>query len=317
MRSGARVLTLLADPLNCLILQSLSQGAKRQVELRREADSPAQSTLRTHLGDLEAIEAIVKRRRNAFPGVLEYELQPPGRELRLVAATLERWLATAPDGPLALSSGGAKAAIKALAEGWSTSILRALAARPLSLTELDCVIGSLSYPSLERRLSSMRLAGQIEPLPANGRGTPYAVTKWLRQAVAPLVAATRWERRHVPSQTAPIGRLDTEGVLLLAVPLVRLPGATSGTCRMAVEISNGSARRLAGVMVDVKDGEVASCTSRLQGSPEAWASGSVSAWLSAVIEADVAAIELGGDGRLAHALLAGLHGSLFRAEVHA
>ncbi len=46
------------------------------------------------------------------------------------------------------------------------------------------VISSLSYPSLERRLAAMRLAGLIEARPGNGRGTPYAVTDWLRRGIA-------------------------------------------------------------------------------------------------------------------------------------
>ncbi len=40
-------------------------------------------------------------------------------------------------------------------------MLRALAAGSLSLTELDRLIGALSYPSLERRLVAMRLAGLV------------------------------------------------------------------------------------------------------------------------------------------------------------
>ena len=41
-------------------------------------------------------------------------------------------------------------------------MMRALAARPMSLTELDSGITELSYPALERRLSSMRIAGLVE-----------------------------------------------------------------------------------------------------------------------------------------------------------
>ena len=77
----------------------LSEGPKRQLELRREARSPAQSTLRAHLKSLEGIGAIARQRRNAFPGTVEYELEKPGEELLFVAATLKRWLAAAPQGP--------------------------------------------------------------------------------------------------------------------------------------------------------------------------------------------------------------------------
>lgn len=313
-RSGAQTLVLLATPLNVLILRALEQGPRQQAELRRAAGSPAQTTLRAHLNGLGEIGAIAKHRRNRFPGVIELELTEAGRDLLTVAASLERWLECAPAMPLSLGADAAKAAIKALAEGWSATILRALAAGPLSLTELDRVIASLNYPSLERRLAALRLTGQIEARPGNGRGTPYAVTDWLRQGVAPLAAAARWECRHRSQTSAPIARIDTEAAFLLAVPLLRLPADVSGSCRLAVEISNGKKHSLAGVMVGVEDGRIASCATRLQGSPDTWITGRSSAWLTALTEADVAGLELGGDRSLAHSLLDGLHGTLFGAQ---
>ncbi|HEY5815836.1 MAG TPA: winged helix-turn-helix transcriptional regulator [Solirubrobacterales bacterium] len=294
-----------------LILRALAEGPKQQVELRQQTGLPAQTTLRAQLKRLEEIGAIEKQRRNRFPGVLEYELGSPGRDLLFVADTLDRWLARAPDGPLPLGGSPAKAAIKSLAESWSTAMLRALATGPLSLTELDRVIVSLSYPSLERRLAAMRLAGHVEACPSNGRGTPYALTDWTRQGIGPLAAAARWERRHMPEHTAPIGRVDVEAAFLLSVPLLSPENAVSGSCRMAAEIPAGKERRLAGVVVSVKRGEIESCTSRLQGSPDAWALGSVTAWLEAVIEADTDRIEPGGDTRLARVLLDSLHRELF------
>ena len=310
-RSGAQALLLLAAPLNCLILRALSDRPRQQAELRRQTGSPAQTTLRAQVKRLTEIGVIERHRTNRFPGTLEYELTAPGRELLFVLGVLERWLEKAPDGPLVLGGNVAKAAIKALAEGWSTTMLRALAARPLSLTELDGVIASLSYPSLERRLGAMRLAGQVEAIPIPGRGTPYAVTDWLREGVAPLAAAARWERRYVPQASAPIGRLDAEALFLLAVPLPRLPAELSGRCRMAAEIHNGKKRRFAGVLVDVREGTIASCATDLQGDADARALGSPGAWLDAVIAHDTDRLELSGDCRLARTLLDGLHGALF------
>jgi DNA-binding HxlR family transcriptional regulator len=260
---------------------------------------------------LSEIGAIAKNRRNRFPGVLELELTEPGRDLLSVTDALERWLRFAPEGPLELGTDAAKAAVKALADGWSTTIVRALAAGPLSLTELDHIIGALSYPSLERRLGAMRLADQIEAQPGNGKGTPYAVTGWLRQGVAPLAAATRWERRHFSAQSPPLTQIDTEAAFLLAAPLLHLPDDLSGSCRMAMEIPNGREPHLAGVLMSVKEGRVVSCATRLRGNPDAWASGPTWAWLTALIEGDTDSLELGGDGFLARTFLDGLHEALF------
>lgn len=313
-RSGAQTLTLLAAPLNVPILRALAEGPKQQVALRREAGAPAQTTLRAQLKRLVEIGVIVKHRRDRFPGVLEYELTDSGRDLLFVADVLARWLGTAPAGPLALGGGAAKSAIKSLAEGWSTTMLRALASQPLSLTELDGLITAVSYPSLERRLTGMRLAGQVEARQAKGRGTPYAVTGWLRRAVAPLLAAIRWERRHLPRAAMPVSRLDTETAFLMAVPLLRPPAGLSGTCKIVAEFPDGGSRRLAGVMVEMEEGSVISCVTQVGGSADAWALGSPTAWLDTVIENDTAGLELGGDCRLATALLSDLHGALFGAE---
>jgi DNA-binding HxlR family transcriptional regulator len=310
-RSGAQTLLLLATPLNVLVLRALAEGPKQQAELRRAAGLPAQTTLRAQLKRLTDVGAVEKHRRNRFPGVHEYELTAAGRDLLFVADVLERWLERAPDGPLALGENAAKAAIKALAEGWSTTMLRVLAAGPLSLTELDGIITSLSYPALERRLAAMRLASLVKARASDGRGTPCGVTNWLRQGVAPLASAIRWERRHLPRDTAPIARLDIEAAFLLALPLLRLPSDVSGSCRMAAEMANGGERRLAGAMIELRNGKIASCATQLRGDPDAWALGSAPAWLDALIARDADRLELGGDCQLASALVDALHQVLF------
>jgi DNA-binding HxlR family transcriptional regulator len=310
-RAGTRALALLASPLNATILRELAGGPMRLVDLRRECGSPAQTTLRAHLKELEGIGAIAKQRRNSFPGALEYELAAPGTELLFVSGALEGWLQRAPDEPWPFPSAGASAAIKALVEAWSSTMLRALAAGPLSLTELDGVIGTLNYPSLERRLSAMRLTRQVEACPGKGNGTPYRVTEWLRRGIAPLAAAVRWERRHRTDEAAPITRVDTEAFFLLTLPLLRLPSSLSGSCRMGVEIANGKKHGLVGAMAYLEAGKVASCTVRLVANADAWATGSVAAWLNAVVRSDLDRLELGGDQRLARGLLVGLHETLF------
>jgi len=303
---------LLAAPLNTLILRALASGARQQAELRRSAGSPAQSTLRAQLKRLADIGAIEKRRRNRFPGVLEYELTPAGHSLLFVVDVLELWLAENPDGPLRLGESAARAAIKSLAESWSTTMLRALAARPLSLTDLDRVIPALSYPSLERRLASMRLAGHVQARRGDRRGTPYAITAWLRRGIAPLLAAIRWEREHQRAAAPLIAPLDIEAAFLLALPLLHLPEQVTGSCRMAAEIVNGQKSRLAGAVVQIEHGEVVSCSTQLNGRPDSWAVGSAMAWLDALVEHDIVRIEFGGDSRLARTGIDGLHRALFR-----
>jgi DNA-binding HxlR family transcriptional regulator len=314
-RAGARTLNMLAAPLNAQILRALREGPKQQADLRREAGHPAQTTLRSQLKKLVDAGAIEKRRRSSFPGVLDYELSEAGADLLAVMATLERWLERAPEASLNLGDVPAKGAVKALTEGWSTTILRMLAAKPLTLTELDRVIASLNYPSLERRLSAMRLAGLVAASEADGRGTPYTVTSWARQGIAPIVAAARWERRHSPAGTAQVAKLDVETAFLLAVDLLSPPRDASGPCRLAVELREGKGPQFAGLLVAVSGGRVMSRTTRLDGDADSWALGSLAAWFAAVIDHDMARLELGGDSALARALVDDLHSALFPLPV--
>jgi DNA-binding HxlR family transcriptional regulator len=312
-RTGSYVLSLLSAPLNVSILEALAEEPKPLAELRRRVGSPPQTTLRKQLRALTQVGILSRQRQDALPGRPCYELTAPGTELLKVANVLQAWLAASPDGSLPLGSVAAKSATKALVDGWSTSLLRALSARPFSLTELDDLISNLSYPSLERRLTAMRYAGQIQGRPRRGRGREYAVTDWLRRAAGPLVAAARWERLNVPEATAPVTRIDTEALFLLAVPLLRLPERLSGACRLVMEVAGTKGSRLAGVVVGVGDGQVESCTARLDTSAAGWASGSAPAWLGAIAEQDTGQLEIGGDSQLARALLDGLHDALFGA----
>lgn len=311
MRAGAHALTLLAVPLNVHVLTALAEEPKALIDLRRAVGSPPQTTMRKHMRELTRLGIVERRRQADFPGTVDFELGSSGQDLLWVVSTLQTWLDQAPEGPLQLGGIAARSAIKALTEGWSSSIIRALAARPLTLTELDRVIVALSYPSLERRLGAMRLAGQIEPSPSMRRGTPYATTTWLQHAMAPLAAAIRWEAAHM-RQTAPaIAAQDVEAIFLLAVPLLHLDPDLSGSCRIAVELRGSKGPTLAGVTVEVQEGRISSCLARVQGRSEAWAVGSPGRWLAAVIENDTGGLEIGGEGSLANAVVEGLNQALF------
>jgi DNA-binding HxlR family transcriptional regulator len=298
-RAGGQALFLLSAPLNVHILKALEAGPKGLMDLRRTVGSPPQSTMRVYTRTLVEVGILERRREAEFPATVSYQLTATGRALLRVGDALQAWLRLAPEGPIPLASTIAKSATRALVEGWSTNIVRALAAKPQALTELSRLISQTSYPSLERRLGAMRLTNQVEPQPGEGRGTPYRVTSWLRQAVVPLTVAAAWERRYVPDITADIGRLDVEAAFLLGVPLLELPTSTSGECRLVVEVRNGTSPFSAGVLIRVEEGKVVFCTSRLDGEAEAWVSGSPVAWFRALSDDRGNEFDVGGDVALA------------------
>jgi DNA-binding HxlR family transcriptional regulator len=295
-RAGAVALSLLSAPLNVHLLQALEEGPMALIDLRRAVGSPPQSTMRVYSRTLVDLGTLERQRQAAFPGTVEYGSTESGKALLGIGAIHENWLREAPSGPVSLGSTASKSATKALVEGWSTNIIRALAAKPLSLTDLNRLIPRISYPSLERRLGALRLADLVEPYAGEGRGTPYRATAWLRRAIVPLAAGAWWERRYLADPPL-IGRLDVEAAFLLAIPLVELAAGLSGRCRLAVEIQGGSSPVFAGVLIGVEDGKVVSCSSRLEGEAEAWASGSAGSWMRRMSGQD-GDLEIGGDSEL-------------------
>jgi DNA-binding HxlR family transcriptional regulator len=317
LQSGTRPLILLATTLNFLIVRALAEGPLRLAELRRATGLPAQTTLRGHLSSLEALGIVAKRQASQAPSATENELTPAGRELLRVAESLEAWLNHAPDGPLSLETGSAKGVIKALVDGWGSTILGTLARRPMSLTELDHAVPALSYPALERRLSSMRMAGLVEAAPAVcGSGRPYTVTPWARQGVAPLVAATHCEQVEMRRLVAPVTEVEIVTSFLLSVPLVGLPQEVAGRCHLTVDGDPANGRERTGVEVIVEGGQVVFCAAGPGADSGQYATGSAGTWFSAVRDARLELLDYAG-GQLPMQVVRGLHEALHEPDATA
>jgi DNA-binding HxlR family transcriptional regulator len=308
-RAGERALALLSVPLNLSVLRSLSQRPMRLAELRQATGLPAQTTLRGHLGGLEEIGAVAKRPTQRMPYAVENELTPMGNQLLSVADALEEWLERAPGGAITLEAGPAKGIVKAFVDGWGSTIVRSLATRPMSLTELDREIPDLSYPALERRLSSMRMAGLIEAQPGRGSGTPYALTEWARHGVRPLAAAVHCERVHLGRRAAPVTEADIEGAFLLATPLVDLPDQSSGACQLEVEAAPGL-RSQSGVKVEVERGKVVSCECGVDGDRSSYAIGTTTKWFAAIKDGTLDELHFGGGKQFAEGFVLAMHVTL-------
>jgi DNA-binding HxlR family transcriptional regulator len=284
---------------------------KGQLELRRDAGSPAQSTLRGHFQTLEAAGAMGKQRADSFPGKLEYELLPPGQELLLVASVLQTWLNNGPGGRLELGGDPAKAAIKGLVDGWASNILGVLAGGPHSLVELDEAIHDVNYPTLERRLGALRLAGQISEERSTYRGRGYAASEWVRHGVAPLVAAARWEHRNEPAGTGAITSGDVESAFDLIAPLLEASAAIPDAHRLSVKVQEDRRRRGFTGLIETKDGTIVYSGDDPQGLLDCWASGSSADWFKALIDGDAGDLDLGGDSDPGRVVLNLLHQTMF------
>jgi DNA-binding HxlR family transcriptional regulator len=315
LRVGSRVLSLFANPLNVRVLRAHVDGPKRFADLKFAVGWSAESTLRAVTKDLCEVGAL-KREMSASPrGAVATALTAAGEELLFVADILQAWLTRFPSGPIALDGEEAKSAVKALAGGWSSTLIRELATAPVTLSELNGRILEISYPSLERRLNWMRMTGQIEAVPSEGRGIPYAPTEWLRRAIGPVAASGRCERRHMEVGSPPVTDSEVEAAMLLVLPLAPLPEHASGRCLLAAPTDPAGGEEgdghLAGVTVLVERGRLVDCVPGIAAEPPSWAIGSPDGWLDAVLNGQLENMRLGGaDLQLALDLVAGLHMAL-------
>lgn len=152
IRAGSQVLSVFENPLNTRILRAHAQGPLRFSALQEKLGSSAPTTLRVAVAGLREAGALAKLPASGSGYGAATVLSPAGEEMLAVADAVGAWLERCPTGPIALDSEEAKEAVKALAGGWSSRLVRALAGGPRTLTEMHQLIPDVSYPLLERRV---------------------------------------------------------------------------------------------------------------------------------------------------------------------
>lgn len=287
--AGSQVLLLIANPLTARVLRAHAAGPVRPSALYRELGWSAQTTIRTCVANLVSAGALLKHEIGGSPYAVENELTPAGHEMIVVAAAVDAWLALAPEGPVLEGTSAARVAIRAMVGGWSSEVMQTLAGAPHSLTELDDVISALSYPVLKRRLTALRLSQQVTLAvdPEGGSLRPYGITDWLRQSIAPIAAASRFESRFMETTTLRVTDAEMQTAMMLTVPLAVLSARAEGTCTMGIEARAGALilpGALAGVTVGAKAGLVASCVAGVDEGRSRWALGTAATWLDVLID---------------------------------
>lgn len=312
-RAGALTLLYLAIPMERHILLGMLAEAATGADVIDEDDVPDPD-------DPVALEIITDpylvepADPDVDPSAIDENtlLRPSraGQDLLFVGAALERWLGDCPEGPVELGPEAAPA-LSALLNGWSSTVIHALTARPLTSAEVTEAIGVLNQETVDERIEEMVDTGLLIALEEIDEEERFAATEWLRTAIAPLAAAARQELRHPLDDTAPIAALDVQAAFLLTLPLLELPEELSGSCSLAVDLAQGVASSPTGVTVQIEEGRLVSCDVRIDDDVDAWASASAAAWLDTVIEQDIRQVQSGGNRDLAATLLYTLHQRLF------
>lgn len=308
LRAGGRALLLLSDTVSVSILRQLASGPLENSDLFDRVEHVSRSTYFERMRDLEALSLVSRKRRADVPPIAECRLTGSGLRLLPVTDLLEAWLAGSPQGPLRLGDAYATAVIKVLAVAGGSTLLRWLAERPRSLPELAELVHGLGYRKLERIARDLVKAGLAERVAVGGRLSHYQVTSWTRQAAGPLAAAIRWERYEIPERSALVTSVETEGGLLLALPLLEVSADSNGACALLVDADAPAAESLGGAVVRLIDGRPVSWApaTKSRFRAEAWARGSALAWLDAVSDASSPNLQLGGNTALAEKVIGGL-----------
>jgi hypothetical protein len=316
-RAGALTLLYLASPMERSVLLALLAEAATGVEVMDELEvpDPEDPVGLEIIADPYLVEPADPDADPDDPIDWDTALQasPAGQELLVVGAVLERWLDSCPERSLRLGP-DAGPALSALLSGWSSTVMHALAAKPLTVAEATEVVGTLSYDVVEERIEGMANTGLLDALSGDGE-TRYAPTDWLSEGIAPLAAAARMEQRFPFGDTAPTAALDVEAAFLLTLPLLELPADLSGSCSLAVELSEGVLPSPAGVTARIDEGRIVSIEAHLDEKADVRASASAADWLDTLIEPDVKRVRTGGERRLARRLIYELHQTLFGVEV--
>ena len=244
----------------------------------------------------------------------KFKLAPEIAATVQVTASLRSWLlARAGAGTDPARDPASGPVLVALISGWSSTVIHALAAEPLSVAELRRAVTAVDPATATEVLVELERTGIVSPQPLDGAAR-YGLTDWGREAVAPLIAAAYYERLHTIEDADPPDALDVTAAFQMALPLLTLPERISGRCRLSVWVHDGD-QVSAGASAEIEAGRVASSSPVLEENPDTFIIGLPIAWCEAVLDPEDGRGKLksAGDQQLISALLRALHERLFRS----
>lgn len=314
--AGSVGLSAFSHPLTGNILRAHKAGPMYSSELKAQLSWASPTSLRLATEEMRGAGTLVRLGNGSGSRATASELTPSGRGLLEVGGAVDNWLLRAPGEAIEPANPAGPSAVKALIDGWDSTIVHELAKRPVTHSELSSAIPDLSHHSIGRRLAKLHSAGLVSKTPESNGAKRVEPGSWLGQAIAPLCVAARWERTYLDGRARPIGQAEIEAAFLLILPLLRLPSDANGACALAVvppgAIGTGQDPTLAAVSVVVREGQIVSSKYESSISLASWAQGDLGGWLAAVIDDDTAGLRFhGARARLIRQLVGAIHRLLF------
>jgi DNA-binding HxlR family transcriptional regulator len=307
--AASSVIRLLATESSAAIMTVLGEGPLRSAQLKDRLAQYSPRTVYRRVDELVRLGAVVQRTFATSPPAVVYELTvPTGRELLSVLEEIAAvWLRGCHGGP---TEGQRWGLLALLADGWDSAIVRELTYQPRSLSELG-VVSDMTYHQLARRVTRLAAAGLLERVP-NARVTRYALSEQTRRGATVIAAAAYWERRNLPPPR-PLSASETGALLRAALPRVTLPDHAGAVFAVTVEAPRKESQdekdvqRFDSLRVEVDEGGSIRCIERGERPPDAWARGSIDAWLSVLVEGEARSLQVGGDREIVDAHFLRLH----------
>jgi DNA-binding HxlR family transcriptional regulator len=199
-------------------------------------------------------------------------------------------------------------ALDLVGDKWTLLIVRDLLAGPRRFVQLQHVLPGISTEQLRSRLNRMVADGLLTR--QRFREVPprveYSLTERARELSPVIGALARWGYDWAWSAPREGEAIDVGAVFRASIGLLESASpATSGTVEMRVD-DRAYSMSVGGGQVDMHEQPAADA--------KATVSGTQAAWLSALgPDADRSGLEIGGDARLADALLDGVAATAKRA----
>lgn len=292
------MLLMLSDPLNASILRLLARGALPITKLQEHLGPTSRTTRFSRLRELEELGVIVREKEGGSPPLTHCMLSAAGRDLLVVVRLLRRWLRENPSRSPGKGDLFGVVETKALAIGWNSTVLRWLAERPCSLTELDAQSPpGVSYHELRKAREALSHTGLIAAVASEDRGQPYELTDWTRRAAPALAAAVRWERSFLSKDDPEPASTDVETLLRLFSPSLAPIGPALDEDSSPLPDNSEAFSVIVG---NHGDGVGAG---KRSGSQVGEISGTLTSWLDALVDGRSTGLQMRGGIRLTTELL--------------
>ncbi len=294
---------LLTGETTRTLIDALRLGSLARSALRRCVPYVSEATFDRSLRSLVESGIVVSRPLESDHRRRADELTQAGRDLLEIAEEIEAVELRASAG---LRGPSAPPPLSVVADAVGRLIMRELLVeRALSFTELRSRLPELAQGTFADHLVLME-GGLVRVLPDPQREEHCYQLSELAPALARGMTLSARFRRRITPRSAPwmSGDLPSLVKLLLRAP-VRAPQRANGAVLLHVRPPTRTERGWSDVEVALTDGRL-SLRSPGTREPGARVRASPLSWCDALLDGDLAGIEIEGDGELAHTLLAAL-----------